>query len=97
MCLCFFLQIRRLLRVQLVFGYSTLRPGIPVIALARLRIVVHLYLSLCRRVYEAFHSFLPILACLTDAGMVSCVLEEDTTDDQEAVDGQVDYKHDGNL
>jgi hypothetical protein len=30
-------------------------------------------------------------------GTVSPALEEDTADDQEAVDGQVDYEHDGNV
>jgi hypothetical protein len=76
---------------------STWRPRIPIIALSRLRVIVHLYFPLRRRVYEAFSCPLPVPACLTDTGTVSPALEEDTTDDQEAIDGQVYYQNKGNV
>jgi hypothetical protein len=77
--------------------HSTWRSGIPIIALARLRVVVDFYLPLCGGVYEALSRLLPVAARLTEAGTVSRALEEDSADDQEAVDGQVDYERDSNV
>ena len=71
-----------------------LEVGIPIIALPRLRVIIHLHFPLCRRVYESLPCLLPGAACLINAGMVSRALKEDSAHDQKAVDGQVYYQGD---